>query len=533
ISMEYVQGRSLREILEELGPGRQLALATVLRIFSELAQALEYAHKYTVHRDIKPENVMVCANGSVKLMDFGISKLMANPNFTAASLVMGTPQYMSPEQLRNSAKVDGRADIYSVGIMLYEILVGIIPVAGPKPMAEVAREVPSSLDPIIRKCLEADPDNRYPNATELRRDIDRLRSVIGPGANVTQVPVAVRPRHPWRAAQRAVGVALLVLIACGMAAGIAKSERTRRSLASATSSAIAPENSEFDAGANSSQLLAGAIEQARSRANAEYPRLPAIIGPVAREFLDEADAFRNEFLAAPETESGRIAGDRALERYVAVALWPTLPGTAFVPSGEIVLESEGGTSETIHVGPFFIDAREVTAAEYAEFARGASWRWADTPESDTPIMRLVYYDAQAFAARQTPPKQIPEYHQLARAIDYANAKDIASRWPDVDSANSDREPNAESTSVDPSYGLLIREDNPAWTRTPLGDAGERPRFGSVVRVIGGRFDDEGKVYSMKAGALPYENGQNADVVFRCVYEVPPGPAGAMAVISSR
>ena len=100
ISMEYVQGDSLRGMLEKMQPGQRIPLGEVLRIIDELCVALEYAHQYTIHRDIKPENIMLENGRRVKLMDFGISKLMDNTRMTGVSVVMGTPYYMSPEQLR-------------------------------------------------------------------------------------------------------------------------------------------------------------------------------------------------------------------------------------------------------------------------------------------------------------------------------------------------------------------------------------------------------------------------------------------------
>ena len=106
ISMEYVAGQSLRGKLEAMPAGKRLPVKTALRVIDELCAALEYAHHYTVHRDIKPENIMLTEDGAVKLMDFGISKLMASGTVTATSMIMGTPYYMSPEQLRDSSRVE-------------------------------------------------------------------------------------------------------------------------------------------------------------------------------------------------------------------------------------------------------------------------------------------------------------------------------------------------------------------------------------------------------------------------------------------
>ena len=115
ISMEYVQGRSLREWLDSIPPGQRMPVSYALRLMIQLSAALEFAHKFTVHRDLKPENVMITSEGKVKLMDFGISKLKSSVQLTSAQMVMGTPKYMSPEQLKDSSSVDHRSDIYALG----------------------------------------------------------------------------------------------------------------------------------------------------------------------------------------------------------------------------------------------------------------------------------------------------------------------------------------------------------------------------------------------------------------------------------
>lgn len=213
ISMEYIEGKSLLEMLDTIPPGQRLAVDTVLRIFDELCAALEYAHQFTIHRDIKPGNVMLDTHGSVKLMDFGVSKLMANPNLTTASMVMGTPYYMSPEQLENSASVDARSDLYSVGVMLYEVLTGDIPKGMAKPVSSIAHKVPPALDPIIEKCLEPLPENRYQNAAELREAIGTIRDLFESGmgsSSLTAGGLGKRAPGPGRKAVAALLVSLIV-----------------------------------------------------------------------------------------------------------------------------------------------------------------------------------------------------------------------------------------------------------------------------------------------------------------------------------
>lgn len=174
ISMEYLEGVTLRDYLKSLPPPGRMPLLDALMVVHDLCRALEYAHQVTVHRDIKPENIMLTKNGQIKLMDFGISKLVNSPQVTQVAAVMGTPFYMSPEQLRDSHDVDGRADIFSVGVILYEMLTGNRPTGIPKPASEVAK-VPPMIDEIIAKCVDEDREKRYPSARALR---DAIRPII-------------------------------------------------------------------------------------------------------------------------------------------------------------------------------------------------------------------------------------------------------------------------------------------------------------------------------------------------------------------
>lgn len=203
ISMELIEGRSLRELLDHLKPGERPPLLDALRIVDELCSALEYAHQFTVHRDIKPENIMLNKGGRVKLMDFGISKLKGSTQYTSIATVMGTPYYMSPEQLRDSHDVDQRADVFSTGVVLYELLTGYRPTGIPKPASEMARDVPPLMDTIISHCVEPDRDKRFQNATEVRTAIQPVLQVLREGKDPMFVfggrapaaPVGPDPSH--------------------------------------------------------------------------------------------------------------------------------------------------------------------------------------------------------------------------------------------------------------------------------------------------------------------------------------------------
>lgn len=174
ISMEYVDGESLRTILERMGPSARLTVRQSVYIITQLCIALKYAHHYTVHRDIKPDNIMVTRRNHVKLMDFGISKLMDERFDNNADAVVGTPRYMAPEQIHHAPDVDGRADIYSMGVVLHELITGKLPAGLLKPLSYTYDDVPLELDAILLKCLEPDREKRYANTSDLRDALKAL-----------------------------------------------------------------------------------------------------------------------------------------------------------------------------------------------------------------------------------------------------------------------------------------------------------------------------------------------------------------------
>ena len=186
IVMEFLRGTPLDARLASPIP---LTLDDKLNVVAQLCSALNYAHAQgIVHRDIKPANIFVLPDGSVKLLDFGVAKLTSS-TLTRQGDVLGSVSYMSPEQLSGSDSIDGRSDIFSVGVMLYEMLGGRKPFKGDSPtttIVQILRETPPALDSlvaglptqliaVVAKALAKDPSDRYANAGELARDLQLIR----------------------------------------------------------------------------------------------------------------------------------------------------------------------------------------------------------------------------------------------------------------------------------------------------------------------------------------------------------------------
>ncbi len=187
IVMEYIDGITLKEYLKQRGGA--LTWKEVVHFATQVLGALDHAHsKGIVHRDVKPQNIMLQADGSIKMMDFGIARFSRAQSQTISDKAIGSVHYISPEQAKGD-RTDARTDIYSVGVMLYEMLSGKLPFDGsgtvsiaimqisekPKPLAEVAPNVPEGLRQIAEKAMEKDPDARYQSAAEMLAAIQAFK----------------------------------------------------------------------------------------------------------------------------------------------------------------------------------------------------------------------------------------------------------------------------------------------------------------------------------------------------------------------
>ena len=193
--MEYVDGLNLRE----LERGGKLNPREALQIIPQICDALQFAHdEGIVHRDIKPENILLDKKGRVKIADFGIAKLIGQTTtdaaLTGAGDVVGTLHYMAPEQVAKPLTMDHRADIFSLGVVFYELLTGELPIGKFAPPSQMAR-VDVRLDEVVVRALQKEPARRYQHVSDLRTDVENISAT--PAAKPPPVsPVAAQVMPP-------------------------------------------------------------------------------------------------------------------------------------------------------------------------------------------------------------------------------------------------------------------------------------------------------------------------------------------------
>src|SRR5439155_14995599 len=205
--MEFVDGVNLRQLLKA---GR-LSAREALVIVPQICDALQYAHDQgIVHRDNKPENILLDRKGRVKVADFGLARLMgleaevsasggaqaipASATLTEAGKIMGTPRYMAPEQTENPTEVDHRADIYSLGVVLYQMLTGELPSKRIEPPSKKVH-LDVRLDEVVLRALEREPERRYQQASQVKTDVETIAQT--PGGDSTTRLFSISRSRCW------------------------------------------------------------------------------------------------------------------------------------------------------------------------------------------------------------------------------------------------------------------------------------------------------------------------------------------------
>ena len=225
ITMEYVRGEDLKSMLRMMG---RLSPGQAILIARQVCEGLAEAHKLgVVHRDLKPHNLMIDRDGNVKIMDFGIARSLKTKGITGTGVMIGTPEYMSPEQVEGH-ETDERSDIYALGVILYEMLTGRVPFEGetalgialkhkteiPADPRKINNQIPEDLARLILRCLEKDKERRFQPAEELSAEFDRIEKgipvtdrIVPKGKPHTSKEITTKFKNKWRA------IAVVALIA--------------------------------------------------------------------------------------------------------------------------------------------------------------------------------------------------------------------------------------------------------------------------------------------------------------------------------
>ena len=233
ITMEYLEGRDLRAVLREKG---KLTPEEAAKIVLQICRALEAAHgEGVIHRDLKPQNIMLDANGRAYVMDFGIARSAYLPGMTQTGALVGTPEYMSPEQARGE-KLDERSDLFSLGVIFYELLIGTSPYHSDTPLAtlwrriqekakpldEIDPTIPKALCDIVAKALEIEPHNRFASAAEFAQSLQSWLGISPSMVGSTTYQALVVPQPAQKPIWKYTAIAALVLLIALAAIGLPK-----------------------------------------------------------------------------------------------------------------------------------------------------------------------------------------------------------------------------------------------------------------------------------------------------------------------
>ena len=216
MAMELLEGKELKSMMS---PGRPLRVAQAIDVAAQAAEGLGYAHEHdVVHRDVKPANIMIGRDGLVKITDFGIARMRSAEVRTQAGVVLGSPKYMSPEQVVGK-RAEPRSDLFSLGVILYEMVTGKAPFTGedvssimfqilnfaPSPPSSINPEAPEMLDFIVAKALAKSPGDRYSDAREMASDLRECRQRL-PAAAAATTTLPLKPAQPSFEPESAAGL---------------------------------------------------------------------------------------------------------------------------------------------------------------------------------------------------------------------------------------------------------------------------------------------------------------------------------------
>jgi formylglycine-generating enzyme required for sulfatase activity/tRNA A-37 threonylcarbamoyl transferase component Bud32 len=415
LTMERLHGQSLREIVNRCKNDRRLLpIVEVNHLAHQLIEALRYAHRrQVVHRDIKPENIWVCAGPerTVKLMDFGIARALAHTDLTHTGMAMGTAYYVAPEQWASAKAADWRADQYSLGVVLYELLTGFLPMGNAQPLEEVRPDLPKRYARALMRAISQKPDHRWPSFDALSAELQLTQRTFPTAAVASIVAIIVvlgaaalyfsvdRPRI---AASEASSLPSVVRAAPSMPLNPA------RAPAGVPQTLVDPDLTPHQPQSVPSTPLAGLIPEplpaaqpppapAPMESSKVVPPIPSEPGPAEPAKLAVPVA-----VGMPEREPLSTFQDKLQDgspgpRMVVMPEGRFLMGS--VPT-EVGHEPDEAPQHGVTVRSFALASSEVTFAEYDRFALVTKRRLLgpkDGSRRERPVVRVSWKDATAYA----------------------------------------------------------------------------------------------------------------------------------------
>ena len=430
IAMDYLEGRTLKQLIDKEGA---LPLERAIHIIEQLASALDYAHETgVVHRDIKPSNIIIGPDEHVTLTDFGIVKATVGTRLTSTGVTLGTPEYMSPEQ-GQGLDVDRRSDIYSLGVVLYEMLTGKVPFPGTTPLAVLHKHVcetasalralnpclPHWVEAVVGKALAKDPKARFSTAGE-------MATAVSEGEEVSATVAVQAIREPSRQRRTLpIGLwapalaAVLVILAITAAAVLKDHFATPMS---------GPTTIPLAALASHTPTETAAPRPSATQAQTS----PTIATPTAQPSATLVAKPSPTPTASPTPVPTRTPVPPTPLPSPEVDLYP---GMIFIPAGEFTMGSERyGNERPVHevyLDPFYVDKYEVTNADYRQCvevgvceppAETSSYTrdsyYGSSQYDDYPVVWVSWYDARTYC--QWVDKRLPteaEWEKAARGTD--------------------------------------------------------------------------------------------------------------------
>jgi serine/threonine-protein kinase len=565
IAMEYLEGETLGHALRARGA---LPVSECAEILQQVARGLNAAHKLgIIHRDLKPDNIFLTRGDEgevvVKIVDFGIAKLRESATHTLTGMVIGTPTYISSEQASGmrSDQLDARSDIYSLGVLTYQMLTGRVPfhsdtplgyvrkhmLEAPPPFRAVAPDLPLSpqLEATVMKALAKDREQRYPTALDFARDFARAASPPSPAESPT-------PLVPTKPVEHA--------IPGGEAAGLREPEAPLRwadSVGREPEIAVKspPPRRESQEPARPGAAQAAPDSAAPQPALAPGPVPFASPVPAPRERVTTPSP---EFRIVPErTHTMKYVGLGALMvLVVAGAIWyfsssttrqppppvvpprpaaPAPPGMVYIPGGSFEIGRNNGPNpeeapaHSMTVAPFYIAKEPVTQAEYSAFLQKTKGEPANYPDSQAawPATNVSWHDAQAYCASVTPGGRLPseaEWEFAARGTDsrlYPWGNSFSSALANTLEAGLDHpEPVGLRPNSASPFGVLDLCGNVwQWCSDDYKPyPGQTPAFAipADAKVIrGGSFKSDKEHVTATARNLDHATTRSPAISFRC------------------